>query len=401
MSRENLFESENMTQFPHHDLEYYFDTAHELAERVAEQADQIDDERQIPAKLAAEFADKGFFRLLMPRSLGGAQLEHPDFLRILEILAAVDGSTAWCINQNNVHATNGLRMPLETAEEIYAEYRAVVTNGPPASSAKAVPCDGGYRLSGRWNFSSGITHATWIAALAPIVQPGQEPEAIFNREGARIMLMPKEDVRFVDFWPVHGLRGTASFSFEIDDLFVPKNRTYDPAGAPRESGPVYEIPTTLLFATGFSTVALGIAKASLGTAVELAGHKIPGRSTRLLQDESTTQRIIGEAEAVWHSAQAFLRETHASVWESAKSKKPLTIEQRVKLRLAATFGIQRSKEVVESAYSLCGSNAILETNPIQRQFQDINVVSQHIQGRPTHFETAGQFFMGMAPEGNF
>ncbi|SUZ49809.1 uncharacterized protein METZ01_LOCUS2663 [marine metagenome] len=390
-----------MTQFPQHDLEYYLDTAHELAERVAEQADQIDDDRQIPAKLAAEFADKGFFRLLMPQSLGGAQLEHPDFLRILEIFAAVDGSTSWCVNQNNVHATNGLRMPLETAEEIYAEYRAVVTNGPPTSSAKAVPCDGGYRLSGRWDFSSGITHATWIAALAPIVQPGQEPEAILNRKGARIMLVPKKDVRFVDFWPVHGLRGTASFSFEIDDLFVPNNRTYDPAGTPRENGPVYAIPTTLLFATGFSTVALGIAKASLGTAMELAGHKIPGRATRLLQDESTTQRTIGEAEAVWHSAKAFLREAHASVWESAKSKEPLTIEQRVKLRLAATFGIQRAKEVVESAYCLCGSNAILETNPIQRQFQDINVVSQHIQGRSTHFETAGQFFMGMDPDGNF
>ncbi len=390
-----------MTQFPQHDLEYYLDTAHELAERVAEQADQIDDDRQIPAKLAAEFADKGFFRLLMPQSLGGAQLEHPDFLRILEIFAAVDGSTSWCVNQNNVHATNGLRMPLETAEEIYAEYRAVVTNGPPTSSAKAVPCDGGYRLSGRWDFSSGITHATWIAALAPIVQPGQEPEAILNRKGARVMLVPKEDVRFVDFWPVHGLRGTASFSFEIDDLFVPNNRTYDPAGTPRENGPVYAIPTTLLFATGFSTVALGIAKASLGTAMELAGHKIPGRATRLLQDESTTQRTIGEAEAVWHSAKAFLREAHASVWESAKSKEPLTIEQRVKLRLAATFGIQRAKEVVESAYCLCGSNAILETNPIQRQFQDINVVSQHIQGRSTHFETAGQFFMGMDPDGNF
>ena len=95
-----------MTKFPQHDLEYYFDTAHELAEQVAAQADQIDDERQIPAELAGQIADKGFFRLLLPRSLGGAQLDHPDFLRILETFAAADGSTGWCINQNNVHSTN-------------------------------------------------------------------------------------------------------------------------------------------------------------------------------------------------------------------------------------------------------------------------------------------------------
>jgi len=276
-----------------------------------------------------------------------------------------------------------------------------VTNGPPDSSARAVPCDGGYKLSGRWNFSSGITHASWIAALAPVLPADQEPSTVFVRESGRVMLIPKNDVKFVDFWPVHGLRGTASFSFEVEDLFIPEERTYSPTNQPREDGPVYGIPITLLFASGFSTVALGIAQASLGTAMDLAEIKIPGRASKLLQDEPTTQRIIGEAQAIWHSAKSFLREAHASVWESAAANKPLTAEQRIKLRLAATFGIRKSKEIVEIAYELCGSNAILDTNPIQRQFQDIHVVSQHIQGRATHFETAGQFFMGLDPQGNF
>ena len=387
--------------FPQHDLNYYFDTAHELAKKVAANADQIDIDRQIPTELTNELADKGFFRLLLPKSLGGAQLAHSDFLKILEIFAAVDGSTGWCINQNNVFSTNSLRMPQGIAEEIYAEARAVVTNGPPDSSARAVPCDGGYKLSGRWNFSSGITHASWIAALAPVLPADQEPSAVFVRESGRVMLIPKNDVKFVDFWPVHGLRGTASFSFEVEDLFIPEERTYSPTNQPREDGPVYGIPITLLFASGFSTVALGIAKASLGTAMDLAEIKIPGRAYRLLQDEPTTQRIIGEAQAIWHSAKAFLREAHASVWERAAANKPLTVEQRIKLRLAATFGIRKSKEIVETAYELCGSNAILDTNLIQRQFQDIHVVSQHIQGRATHFETAGQFFMGLDPQGNF
>ena len=176
---------------------------------------------------------------------------------------------------------------------------------------------------------------------------------------------------------------------------------YDPNGAPREDGPVFRIPTTLLFATGFSTVALGIAKASLNTAMNLAGSKVPGRAVRLLKDETTTQRIIGEAEATWFSAKAFLREAHESVWEAVTRREPLTTEKRVMLRLAATFGIQKAKEVVDTAYDLCGSSAILDTNPILRRFQDIHVASQHIQGRSTHFETAGQFFMGMEPEGNF
>ena len=390
-----------MVKFPRHDIAYYLDTAAELAEQVAACADQIDRDRQLPADLAGEFADKGFFRLLLPRSLGGAQLDHPDFIRILEIFANVDGSAAWCINQNNVFSTNSLRMSPEAAQDIYADLRAVVTNGPPSPSAKAVSCDGGYRLSGRWNFSSGITHATWIAALAPVVAPGQEPDAVLDRATARVMLMPKNEVEFVDFWPVHGLRGTASFSFEVDDVFVPNARTYSQADAPREDGPLYGIPITLLFASGFSTVALGIARASLATAINLAGSKIPGRATRLLRDEPTTQRLIGEAEGIWHSAKSFLRESASSVWDTVNLNERLTTEQRIKLRLASTFGIRKAAEVVDIAYSLCGSNAILETNPVNRQFQDIHVVSQHLQGRATHYETIGQFFLGLEPEGNF
>ena len=110
-----------------YNLEYYIDTAHELAEKVAVKADQIDDQRQIPSELASEFAEKGFFRLLQPSSSGGAQLDHPDFLKILEIFADVDGSTGWCINQNNVHATNVLRMTPKVADEIYSDDSAVVT----------------------------------------------------------------------------------------------------------------------------------------------------------------------------------------------------------------------------------------------------------------------------------
>ena len=144
------------------DTSYYLETARALADRVATETDRIDRERQIPSELADEIAGKGFFRLLVPRSLGGAELDYLVFLQIVQLFGEADGSTAWCINQNNVFATNSVRMPEQAAQEIYSDRRAVVTNGPPTSSARAVPVDGGYRLTGRWNFSSGIRHATWV-----------------------------------------------------------------------------------------------------------------------------------------------------------------------------------------------------------------------------------------------
>jgi alkylation response protein AidB-like acyl-CoA dehydrogenase len=382
-----------------HDLRYYLDTAQELAARVAENSERIDRECQIPTELAAEMADKGFFRLLLPRRLGGAELDLPDFLRILEIFAAADGSTAWTLNQNNVWSTNSVRVSDQTAREIWSDQRAVVTNGPPTPSAVAVPVEGGYKLSGRWFFSSGSSHATWIGALAPVRPAGKEPT---TGESLRVLLLPKSEVDFVPgTWEVSGLRGTASFGFEINDVFVPSDRTYEQNGEPIDDGPLYRIPRTLLFSSGFSTVALGIAGASLKVSIDLSSTRTQARARSLMQEQKTTQRLVGEAEAILRSARAFLQQSASSVWESAYKGETLTTEQRINLRLASTHGIRQAARVVDTAYELVGSGSIFPTNPIHRRFQDIHVITQHIQGRSTHYETAGQFFLGLEPEGNF
>ena len=385
------------------DVEYYIQRARELAALVAESTERVNEQRKIPTDVSDAIADAGFFRLLMPRNLGGAELAHPDFLRIVQIFAEADGSVGWSMNQNNVFATSSTRMNDRTREEIYGNPRAVITNGPPMSRSRAIKVEGGYSLTGRWNFSSGSDHATWIAALTPIQGAGDNgaiPGDLVSRDEMRVLLIPKEDVEMVDNWQVNGLRGTASWGFEADGLFVPEHRLYDPSAAPREDGAAYRIPTSLLFASGFATVALGAARAGLDAAKELANRKVPGNmpgDTPLLRDWSTTQRQVGEAEAIWHSARAFLREAAGAVWKSVCAGRPLTMSERIHMRLASTFANRKAADVVDIAYTLCGSSAIFESNPVQRRFQDVHVINQQVQGRLTHYDTAGRFFMGMDP----
>ncbi len=384
-----------------HDTGHYLEAARAMATRVAAASEQIDRERRIPADLAGELADEGFFRLLVPRSLGGAELDFLDFLRIVQIFGAVDGSVGWCISQNNVFSTNSVRMPEQIAREIWSDRRAVVTNGPPVSSTVAVPGDGGYRLTGRWNFSSGIRHATWVAAAAPISAPKEAGNAQVDRVKIRTFLLPKDDVELVDVWQVDGLRGTGSFSFEADDLFVPGHRSFGPSDGPREDAALYAISTGLMFPSGFANVALGVARASLDAAIDLASAKAPASGRGVLRDEATAQRQIGQAEAIWRSAGAYLRESTTSAWNGAQENHALAVEERIGLRLAGTHAIRMSAEVVDIAYTLGGSSSIFATNPIQRRFQDIHVIAQQIQARLTHYDTAGQFFLGLNPEGNF
>ena len=380
------------------DISHYLGAAQRLASRAGEAADETDRERRLPVQLAADMAREGLFRLLVPRSIGGAELDFPGYLKIVDLFARADASTAWCVNQNNVFATNAVRMPEETALEIWGDPLAVVSNGPPVASTRAVPVQGGYRVTGRWNFSSGIRHSTWVAALAPLSESSEQGRPAIDYERGIILLIPKGQVDVVDRWQVNGLRGTGSFSFEVKDLFVSAERSYRVDGAPLRGGSLYVIPTVLMFAAGFATVALGTARSALDAAMDIARAKTPVMRTSVLMHTSTTQRQIGQAEAIWRSARAFLAEAVAAVWDSATARDCLDGEERLRLRLAATHAIRTGAQVAAVAYDVAGSDGIFESNPIQRRLQDAQVITQQVQGRMTHYDTAGAFYLGLGPK---
>ena len=379
----------------------YLDIAREMARRAAEAADRMDEERRLPPELAADMANEGLFRLLAPRSLGGEQLDFLDYLRIVDVFARADGSTAWCVNQNNVFATDAVRMPVETAREIWADPRAVISNGPPTPSTVASPTPGGYRVTGRWNFSSGIRHASWVAALAPLERADKGEQQPVSDDQEILLLIPRDQVEVLDTWQVNGLRGTGSFSFQAKDLFVPAARSYGVDDAPSESGPLYVVPKVLMFSSGFATVALGVARSALDAAIDIASEKVPVKRTSVLRDTSTTQRQVGEAEALWRSARAFLIEAASTLWESAVDRGALTTEERIRLRLASTHGIRTAARVVAVAYDVAGSGGIFKSNPVQRRLQDVQAITQQVQGRMTHYDTAGAFYMGLEPKSSY
>ncbi len=367
----------------------HFIRVRELLTRVVSAADRIDRERKLPPELADEIADSGFFRLLVPQSLGGAEMDYLEYLAFIEAFGKADGSTAWCVNQANVFASRSAVMPEPLAREIFSDERSVVANGPP-TAAEALPVGGGYRLTGRWLFSSGCHHANWMGAIASVTGTGNP----------LMCLIPKAEVKLVDVWQVNGLHGTGSFGFKVEDLSVPGHRTFDQGAPPREKGPLYLFPTSLLFASGFACVALGVARAGLDAAIELAGGKKPCGDTDVLRDNPVVQQQVGKAEAVWGSARAFLFDNASDAWEGACRIRALTLEKRIRLRLASSNAIRMAAEAVDMAYNLCGSHAIFADNPIQRRFQDVHAITQQIQGRMAHYETVGQFFLGLEPSGN-
>ena len=354
--------------------------------RIADAGDAIERERQIPQDVIDAMVDLGLFRLLVPRSVGGLEVDYLDYLAITQAVATADGSTAWCFNQNNILGTMASLMPEPLAQEIWSDSRSILCNGPPAHS-EFKQVDGGYSVSGRWNFSSGSRHATWAVGLERIADPN-----------ALTCIIPKGEFTFIDTWQVNGLKGTGSFSFEAKDVFVPSSRVYVELQTPREDGPLYLIPRSLFFGSGFGMVALGVARSALDAAIEIATRKKPQEQT-LLRDQPAIQRIIGQAEATWGAANAFLNEKAAKLWEKALADHELPLEHRMELRLASSHAIRQGAQVTDMAYSVFGSSAIFESVPIQRKFQDSHAITQQIQGRLEHYDSAGQYFLGFEPSG--
>lgn len=371
------------------------EAARELLPMIRSSAAQIEADRELPRPLFEALADAGFFKLLIPRNLGGAEIDLPAYVQVLEELGKADASTAWVINQCAVFATYAARMPRDVARSIWIDTPRSIVANTPAPTARAVLVPGGYRVTGRQGFSSGCRHAAWLAARGLVIA-NSEPGLEDDQPEERYLFVRVVEAELLDTWHVRGMRGTGTHDFAVRDVFVPSERTVLQAGAPLlETGPLYQFPRRLLFASGDAAVSLGAARACLDTFFELAGAKTPRSMQATLRDQPVIQATVGRSEAHLRSARAFLTEAVHEIWSEAASTGAITLDRRAILRLATTHAIRLAVEVVDSVYNAAGVTAIFEGNPIQRHFQDIHVISQHTQGRLSHYELVGKHALGL------
>src|SRR3989449_3227054 len=378
----------------------YLDRARELSPRVAVAAPQIERDRRIPEALLDALHDAGFFRLLLPRSFDGGELDPVTFTLVIEEIAKADASTAWVLCQTAGCSMTAAYVPPDVARDIFGDRRAVMAWGP-GPGARAVATDGGYRVTGTWSFPSGGRHATWVGGDCPIFEPDGTPRrhADGGHEG-RTMLFPASSARKTDDWHVIGLRGTASDSYSVIDLFVRKEYSMarDDASERRQPGALYCFPIVNLFASGFAGVALAIARASLDAFVALARDKTPRGMSRTLRESAAVQAQVGQCEAQLRSARMLLLQSLETIWRDVGGQGVLSLDQRVTIRMAATNAIQNAKDVVDVVYHAAGGTSVFQSNAFERRFRDIHTVTQQLQGRLSHFETVGQHLMGLEPD---
>ncbi|HVC55370.1 MAG TPA: acyl-CoA dehydrogenase family protein [Stellaceae bacterium] len=381
----------------------YLERARELKPMLAAAGDAIEAGREVTPQIVDAMIERGIFRMLLPRSIGGAELDPLTYTAVLEILAQGDGSTAWCLGQNSGCSMTAPYLAPEIAREIFGGPRGILAWGPELPNAgRCVAVKGGFRVTGHWGFATGSRHASWLGCHVPIFEEdGSARLAPSGRQLVRTMLFRKSEATIIDNWHVLGLRGTGSDSYELSDLFVPLSHTAarDNDAERQEPGPLYQFTSGMIYAMSFSHVSLGIARGAWDAFVEIARDKVPRGATGTLRENNVIQAQVSQCEARLQSARAYLRGVIAAMWDEAQRTGRIGAEHHPQLRLASTWAIHQARDVVATVYHAAGATAIFESNPLERRMRDIHAGTQQGQGRPIHFETVGQMLLDLPPQG--
>lgn len=385
-------------------------TAEELRERAGalvpllrRNARRTEDDRRIPDENIAALEESGILGMFRPARYGGSELDSRAKVDVLSELARGCASTAWAvtiwIDQNYLV---GL-FPEQAQDEVFADPDARVTATINIVDARAIPEDGGFRVTGTFPFNSGSLHAQWAAHAALIVDGNREPEPA-------LFLMPYSELTIADDWDTYGLRGSESNTVRAQDVFVPAHRVLRiapilageaPTGI--HDSPLYRISPIHFWNTSIFPTALGLAEAAYEMYMDrLPGSKITYTFYGAKNEAPVTHLQVGEVAMKMRAARLLGQDVTDLVDAHAASGEPFTMEERARLRCAVGYATRLCHEAVEILRSSSGANAVRLEVPIQRVARDMQVISSHAMGNANAtLELYGRVLCGLEPNSAF
>lgn len=346
------------------------DSARDLFDLVSANA-----ERTAPAPVPTETIDAlveaDLHAISSPREVGGQELSLVDQMDVFAEISHADGSAGWVLLANAVTiAFFGAWTPDEFADHLFADGIPLAA-GQFAPNGIAVPTEGGYRITGDYQFGSGIDHSTWVGAGTIT----QEAEGVDAR--MLFALMPIDEVELQGNWDVLGLQSTDSQDYAVRDVFVPEGATFDFFAPVRHrGGPVFDLGVMCLTAVGHAGFALGVTRRVLDELVAVARTKHRMGAAVPLRDSERFTYEVGLLESRLRAAEAWARQTVIDVEASVADGGEPDLGAITACKQATVFLTQEGADIARRAYLLAGTSA-LRDGPLQRGFRDLHAGSQH------------------------
>ncbi|MFB7744851.1 acyl-CoA dehydrogenase family protein [Streptomyces sp. NPDC056132] len=366
-----------------------------IAPILRENAQRIEDNRQLPQDIVELLRGTGVFRMAVPASWGGPELDAVQQTEVIEALAVGDASAAWC-------AMIGMDTPIyagfldeAVARELFDD-PDVVTAGAimPMGRAERVP--GGYRVSGQWFFGSGITHSKWVVGGVLVTVDGELETNPRTGEGPhwRIVVAPQERFEIQDTWDTTGLRGSGSRDYTVRDLFVPEKHTFSFA-TPRVTGAAATSDAVLRNMPG---VPLGVARAALDHVREMAATRFDRAAQTPWAESYRVQTVIAQAEMDLGAARYAVYGSLREQWELLEAGGRQTPDEQVASVLARVGAFRTARDVVARLFDLVATPAVYRPSPLDRWLRDLNTMCQHVIAQDQVIQSAGAHLLGGTPQ---
>ncbi|MDR7083259.1 3-hydroxy-9,10-secoandrosta-1,3,5(10)-triene-9,17-dione monooxygenase [Arthrobacter ginsengisoli] len=374
------------------DAEVLFSRIRELLPLIAERAADGDRERSVPADVIAELVDAGVARVLVPRRFGGSEFGLDVWYKVIYEIAQVDMATAWLASLAMHHPHYVAQYPEAAQEEVWKSGPDVVISASIAPTCKVQAVEGGYRISGRSPFTSGINNSTWVMVSGFVPGAGPEPDW-------RFFLIPASDYTVVDTWDVIGMRGTGSNTVVTEDVFVPEHRVLRykdliegvSPGAVVHPNPMYALPFKSYSSLTFAAPVVGGAKGVYERFVAWTAERAAG-SGAAVRDFTSVRVKLSRVAASIDAADMLLRRIVATASGPVRP----TADDRARAMRDYSRAVELAVEAVDSLVAISGSGVFGSTHPIQRAWRDIHFASTHISLNPeTNYDHYGRLALGM------
>lgn len=348
---------------------------------IGERAVEVDEARRIPRSTVRELTGAGVFRMLQPSRYGGLESDPVDFYQVVREISAVCCSTGWVAAVLGVHSWQLGLFPRAAQDDVWGEDPDVRVSSSYAPLGRLTPVDGGYRLTGRWGFSSGCDHASWALLGALVVGAQGRPVDFLT------VLVPRSDYRIEDMWDVVGLRGTASNDIIVESAFVPAHRVlrnYEQArlktpGQRVNRSPLYRLPFGAVFTSAVTAPVIGAVKGGHESYVALMKERVRlslggGRFTEDPFAQVAIARAASDIDATVLQMDRNLRELS----ELAAAGQEIPMELRLRTRRDQVRGTERAVAAIDLLFKTAGGNALRRGNPVERAWRDAHAGSVHV-----------------------
>jgi len=361
------------------------DDVRDLLPQFRERAEECERRRVVPDESVKELGAAGFFRFLQPRRFGGLEGDPVDFFDGVRLIASADGSTGWIASVLSVHAWQVALFPDVAQEAVWGSDPAALVSSSYAPTGSATPVDGGYQVSGRWSFSSGCDHATWVL-LGGLVTDAEGRVVDF-----RTFLLPRADYAIVEAWDTVGLAGTGSHDIQVDGAFVPDAFTLSMTDTGRCHGPgqavnagdLYKLPFHSLFTSTITAPIIGMATGAYAEHVAAQRTRVRAAYTgeKAVDDPFLNVRIGragSEVDAAWALLSANIRELQAHVARGER----IPLQLRLKVRRDQVVGTERAIEAIDLLFESAGARALDRGCHLQRAWRDAHAGRVHAANDP-------------------